>query len=334
MLCVILGLAGLLVPSGARKTEKLEVRFGFAESVQASDAATERFRLEMVLSAKAQSDYSNKMEKFYERLRSLYGAPQPGVDEKELTGSEFRSLASERVGDLYTLVTPDGALEGTVMGGVIAIDPVYNDVEEPLFRLYLELSVVGSLAPRHGRTAVIGIRGTHRVGPWSAYQKTGPERPTHERVERFLRTQGVPLEKYRLSYFGSGSETLVVANSLQALPPDDQPSPAPSMEARPGDGPPPRWEGGVYVLDGEGLTPLLPAQAGDPNTMDRVADFVPIAEFQVDGRRIYSVEKHGQWCCAGAPYVETHLFRANPGGRGVSEVGSSEGYPLCLGLSL
>jgi hypothetical protein len=206
MLGAILGLAGLLLATDPPKREKLEVRFGFAEVVQVSGTPDDRFRLEMVLSPKAQSEYSDKMEKFYGRLKGLYCAPGPEAHEKLLTESGFRSLSSDRVGDLYTVVTPGGSLEGTVAGGVITIDSQFSD----LFRLYLELTVPGSRSPGNGRTAVIGIKGNHRVGPWSAFRKTETEGATRERVERMLRTQGVPLEKYCLSYFTSGADTLVV----------------------------------------------------------------------------------------------------------------------------
>ncbi len=173
MLRVVLALAGLLLPSDARKQEKLEVRFGFAESVQISGASTERFRLEMVLSAQAQSESDKMEEKFYERLKSVYGARGSGADEKPLTASQFHSLASERLGDLYTLVTPEGVVQGTVRGGVIAIDPHYNDVEQPLFRLYLELSVPGSRAPGNGRSC---RHRNQRAAPRGPLERVSEER--------------------------------------------------------------------------------------------------------------------------------------------------------------
>ncbi len=140
-----------------------------------------------------------------------------------------------------------------------------------------------------------------------------------------MRSTGSPTSR-------AGPNCLVIVNNPQAEPPKDLPEPEPALEARSEDNPPPRWESGVYVIDGDGLTPLLPAHAGDPHMIGQVAGFTPVAEFEMDGWRFYFVEEHGEECCAGGPYVESHLFRANPGRHNVSEVGSSRGYPLCYGL--
>jgi hypothetical protein len=133
-------------------------RFGFAESGGASGERAE-FRLEMELSPAA-SSHPDSDEALYATLKSIYAAHSSEGSEGSLTDSEFTSLASEKVGDVYTLVAGNAVFVGRVTGGTIRLDPQFSE----LYRLYLRIGIPEDHAPlREGRVEMIGLRGEHAV---------------------------------------------------------------------------------------------------------------------------------------------------------------------------
>jgi hypothetical protein len=97
--------------------------------------------------------------------------PRTKLKETKLTESEFKSLATEKIGDVYTLLCPKGVWQAKVIGGTIAIDEQFDD----LFRIYLDLEIDNFKPPikttGKSRIETIGFVGSRPVTDIQKYEQ-------------------------------------------------------------------------------------------------------------------------------------------------------------------
>jgi hypothetical protein len=296
-------------------------RFGFAEPSREPGKGTE-FRLEMELSAAA-SSYPDTDEELYATLKSIYAAHSGEGSEGSLTDSEFASLASEKVGDVYTLVAGDAVLTGRVTGGTIRPDPQFSD----LYRLYLRIGISEPYAPLpEGRVEMIGLKGERAVSAVRSFVLSAdPE--SGRSLFRGLERYGVKRGAFEMLLFRGDPDRVVVAKVPgAAMTPGQRPTAGLDDNKRP------RFQSGAYLAWGDGFSPLVSVRKVPENDLTLPSGFQPMHEFEVDGATFLELDEYGDACCEGGPFLEHHLFKIDRTNRSAAEIGHSRAYPLCDGL--
>lgn len=253
--------------------------------------------------------------------------PRTKLKETQLTESQFKSLATEKIGDVYTLVSPGGIWQAKVTGGTIAIDEQFDD----LFRVYLDLEIDHFKPPIEtagkSRVETVGFVGSHTVSNLKSYEQVSLGQDQQMGIEKLLRAKiKKGFNDYYFNYFRNGPDLMVVADNV-AVDGSEKKYEGDYEEVA-------KFQSAVYLLRDGQLLDIFPAKVARNNEVDTPSSYKALYRFEVDGEKYECIEEDGQYCCTGGPFSQYHVFKFNPKTTSFKEIGESRDYPLCMELFL
>jgi hypothetical protein len=253
--------------------------------------------------------------------------PRTQLKETKLTEKLFKKLATEKIGDVYTLVCPNGVWKAKVTGGTIAIDKQFDD----LFRVYFDLGIDNFSPPvekaKKSSMEIVGLSGEHKVDGLKIYEPASLEHDQQANLIKLLRTKiKKGFSEHYFVYFRNGQDLMIVANNVAAKESNRKFKGEFEEVAK--------FLSAVYLFRDNQLFDIFPAKVAPDNEIDTPCSYKALYRFEAEGQEYECVEEDGEACCTGGPYSSYHIFQFDPKTSAFTEIGKSRDYPLCMELFL
>lgn len=253
--------------------------------------------------------------------------PRTKSKETKLTESQFKSLATEKIGDIYTLVCADGIWKAKVSGGTIAIDEQFDD----LFRVYLDMEIEGFQPPVQAtgtfKSGIISFAGDVGTVGVKGYKQAVLDRNQQLEVEKIFKSKiKKGFDKYYFVYFRKGQDLIMVAENVIGYGSKEKYAGKEEYQEIA------KYLPAIYLRRSGSVIDVLPAKVALDNEIDTPSSFKALYGFEIAGKEYLCIEEVGQACCAGGPFSQYHIFQLDSKTKAFKEIGESQAYPLCIEL--